>query len=238
MTSSVSAMSLLRMDRVGKIFPMPWGSLQVLSNVDLVVEPGEFLVVTGPSGSGKTTLLHLAGLLDQPTSGSLMFLGQNVQSLSERDLRVLRATRIGLVFQQFHLLSRRTVLENVRLRFRYLDMSRDRVERLCREALDRVGLGDRWAQPVRLLSGGEMQRVAIARAIAWSPSLLVVDEPTGNLDPATGRSVMAQLLALHREGITVLLATHNPEWVACGTRHLCCRNGTVGPAPVTTERIS
>ncbi len=218
---------ILLMENVSKTFPAPHGQVTVLDGVTFRVNPGDFVSITGPSGSGKTTLLNLAALLDQPTSGRLHLSGNDIQSISETERTELRKHKVGMVFQRFCLLTHRTVLENVLFRFRYLDTPPAEALRLARQALAQVDLESHADQPARLLSGGEMQRVAIARAIALPPALLLVDEPTGNLDPASGTAIMDHFLRLNQSGITIVMATHNPTLANHTTRHLECRAGTL-----------
>jgi putative ABC transport system ATP-binding protein len=215
------------MQDVTKSFPTPRGPATVLRSVTLAIHPGEFAMIMGPSGSGKTTFLNLAALLDRPTAGAIQFGGQAVSSLDEAELNTLRKHRIGMVFQRFCLLSHRSVLENVLFRFRYLDTPPSEALRLSRQALEEMGLSAHADQPARLLSGGEMQRTAIARAVALPPDLLLVDEPTGNLDRHSAEGVMNCFQALNRRGITILMATHNPDLLKYCNRGLACRDGTV-----------
>jgi putative ABC transport system ATP-binding protein len=218
---------VLSMETVSKVYPTPRGSVTVLRSVNLALGAGEFATITGPSGSGKTTLLNLAALLDRPTSGKVWFRDQDVSRLDEPGLSGIRKHRVGMVFQRFCLLSHRTVLENVLFRFRYLDVPRTEAMELARAALAHMGLAGHADQPARLLSGGEMQRTAIARAVALPPELLLVDEPTGNLDQAAAHDVMCRFVDLNRRGMTILLATHNPALLRYGSRHFACRNETV-----------
>lgn len=215
----------LRMEGMGKTFSSAAGPVHVLRGVNLTVCPGDFVAVTGPSGSGKTTLLHLAALLDRPTDGRLLFRGEEVSRVSEERVCALRRDHIGMIYQQFHLLPRRTALENVAFRFRYMEVDPRRANQASLEALERVGLDHLRDRAARLLSGGEMQRVAIARAIAVPPTLLLADEPTGNLDHASSEQVMACLEQLHRAGLTVMLATHSEDLAGRCTRRLCCDAG-------------
>jgi putative ABC transport system ATP-binding protein len=196
------------------------------------IHPGEFVAIMGPSGSGKTTFLNLAALLDRPTSGMIHFGGQDVSILDDPGLTTLRKHRIGMVFQRFCLLSHRTVLENVLFRFRYLDIPRPAALTLARQALAEMSLTAHADQPARLLSGGEMQRTAIARAVAAPPNLLLVDEPTGNLDHDSAEVVMKCFQSLNRRGITIILATHNPGLLKYCNRCLTCRDGTIVETPV------
>ena len=199
---------VVAMSGVGRSFPGP-PEVHAVREVDLVIEPGEYLSIVGPSGSGKSTLLHLLGLLDRPTKGSYWLDGEDVSQLSERRRAVLRGERIGFVFQAFHLLPHRSVLENVALPMVYHRVPRrERVER-SRAALERVGLGHRMEFDPSTLSGGERQRVAIARALVSEPSLLLADEPTGHLDSANAASILDLFDDLHAGGLTLAVITHD-----------------------------
>ena len=221
------AAPILELTGVTRRFPQPGGEVTALAEVSARVMPGEFVALMGPSGSGKSTLLNLAALLDHPTTGRVHLDGRDTSTLRERELCAWRARRVGMVFQRFHLLPRRSVLDNVRLRFRYLDEPRARAESLSRAALERVGLADLARRPARVLSGGEMQRVAIARAVALAPALLVADEPTGNLDAASAARILDLFVQLNRGGMTVLMATHNPALRAHASRCLRLDGGRV-----------
>ncbi len=226
----MSPAPVVRFAGVGKRFPAPAGAVEVLRRIDLQVQPGDFVAITGPSGSGKSTLLHLAALLDRPTAGTVHFNGQAVSGLSEDALSALRKTGVGMVFQKYCLLPHRSVLDNVLFRFRYVDHDRRAARNRALEALDVVGMGRLADRQARLLSGGEMQRVAIARAVALRPKLLVADEPTGNLDSAASRVVMDSLERLNREGLTILLVTHNEALLGYCSRQLRCEQGMLREA--------
>ncbi|MBN1268616.1 MAG: ABC transporter ATP-binding protein [Kiritimatiellae bacterium] len=213
------------MSGVAKSYATPRGPLPVLREVDFAVRAGEFVAVTGPSGSGKTTLLNLAALLDTPTSGTVRFDGEDVSRLGEDALADVRKRKIGMVFQNFHLLPHRSALDNVLFRFRYLAAGRDEAAAQAAAALAAVGLERVAWQPARLLSGGEMQRVAIARAVALTPRLLVADEPTGNLDHHAAEAVMNTFVDLNQRGISVLLVTHNEALLKYCSRHFVCEDG-------------
>ncbi|MFI7364631.1 ABC transporter ATP-binding protein [Streptomyces sp. NPDC050149] len=195
---------------------------------DLVIRRGEFVTVVGPSGSGKSTFLNIAGLLDAPTSGTYLLDGLDTGALKDGDRTALRGRRIGFVFQSFHLLPHRSALENVTLAMVYSGVPRKERRQRANEALVRVGLGHRVASLPTTLSGGERQRVAIARALVARPSLLLCDEPTGNLDTANAQSVLALLAELHADGMTVLVITHDPEVAGRGTRTVTIRDGVLG----------
>lgn len=216
---------VLRLTGVRKSFPSAGGAVEVLRGVDLVLSRGEFVALTGPSGSGKSTLLHLCALLDRPTAGTVQFEGHPVDALDADARAALRAERIGMVFQRFHLLPHRSVLENVLFRFRYVRAPPADAWDRARAALAATGLSGLESRRARLLSGGEMQRVALARALALRPSLLVADEPTGNLDRAATDRVMDLLREQHRSGLTILFVTHNDRLLSYATRHVACSDG-------------
>ncbi|MFE6071582.1 ABC transporter ATP-binding protein [Streptomyces sp. NPDC056525] len=210
--------------QVGLTYPGP-PPMQALRPSDLEVHRGEFITVVGPSGSGKSTFLNIAGLLDTPTTGSLLLDGIDTGRLRDTERTTVRGRRIGFVFQAFHLLPHRSARENVELAMVYSGVPRNERSQRAREALARVGLGHRTdAVPTRM-SGGERQRVAIARALVARPSLLLCDEPTGNLDTGNAEAVLQLLEALNAEGITIVLITHDLAVAARGRRTVTIRDG-------------
>jgi len=199
--------------------------VEALKEASFQISRGEFVCVRGASGSGKSTLLNLLGCLDRPSSGSYRLDGEEVSRYSDKQLSRIRNTKIGFIFQSFNLLPRTTALENIEVPMVYGDGCVDRQS--AREALRRVGLGDRAEHFPAELSGGEQQRVAVARALIRRPALILADEPTGNLDAQAASEVMGLLQDLHGEGRTILLVTHDPALTAYASREIFLRDGAV-----------
>ena len=217
---------VLELRDVGKEYPTD-PPTRVLHGVDLTVRRGELLAVVGPSGSGKSTLMNIIGTLDRPTSGLVRVAGHDVSALSDQDLSALRAGAIGFVFQQFFLLSGMSSLDNVADGLLYRGVARARRRARAVEAMERVGLGHRLHHNPEKLSGGERQRVAIARALVGRPSVVLADEPTGNLDSASSASIMTLLHELHGEGATIVVITHDREIASSLPRQVAVRDGRI-----------
>jgi putative ABC transport system ATP-binding protein len=211
---------------LARTYPGP-PPVPALRPADLVIEAGDYVAVTGPSGSGKSTLLHLLGLLDAPTEGRYLLDGLDTSTLGDRDRSALRGRRIGVVFQAFHLLAYRTALENVLLAQLYNNTPRTARLAAAIGALDAVGLGHRLDALPTTLSGGESQRVAIARALVNQPSLLLCDEPTGNLDSANAAALMDLLDQLNAAGYTIVIITHDPNVAAHARRTVAISDGVL-----------
>jgi putative ABC transport system ATP-binding protein len=200
-----------------------------LDGIDLTIERGEFVAMMGPSGSGKTTMLNIVGLIDTPSSGRYVFGDEDLSSRSVDELTDLRRRHVSFIFQSFHLISDLTVYENVELPLRYQKVPRARWATRVREVLELVGLDSRTNQYPDELSGGQQQRVSIARALVNDPSLILADEPTGNLDSRNGADVMEMLGVMHREGATVVMVTHSPARAAQADRVVHLLDGRIVP---------
>jgi putative ABC transport system ATP-binding protein len=211
--------------------------VHALRSVDLSICDGQMLSLMGPSGSGKSTLMHIIGLLDRPSDGTVAVEGEEVSEMMPNELAAVRNRRIGFVFQSFNLLSRTTALANVELPLVYAGVSGAERSRRAREALERVGLGDRLGHLPNQLSGGQQQRVAIARALVTEPSIVLADEPTGNLDSVSGVEVMQILQELNAHGITVVLVTHDEIVAHHAERIVRIRDGLIVCDEPVTERI-
>ena len=212
---------------ITKVFEMGDVQVHALRGLSIQIALGEIIAIMGPSGSGKSTLMNILGCLDRPTSGEYYLDGESVASLNDDQLARIRNQKVGFVFQSFNLLPRATALANVELPLRYAQNGSNRRQR-AKEALKAVGLGDRITHRPNELSGGEQQRVAIARALVNEPSIIMADEPTGNLDTKSGDEVMEFLLTLNREhGTTLIVVTHDPEIAAYTNRMIFIRDGVV-----------
>ena len=220
-------MPLLELKGVSKSHRLGDTEVEVLHDVDLAVEEGEFVAIMGASGSGKTTCLEILGAISRPSKGSYRFEGESVERFSDDALADLRARRMGYVFQTFNLMPRMSALRNAALPLLYAGLPRDERERRAAEMLRRVGLGHRLDRRPAQLSGGERQRVAIARALVNRPRVIFADEPTGNLDEANGREVLAMFHELHREGSTLVVVTHSEEVASEARRVVRLRDGRI-----------
>jgi len=219
--------SLIELEGVSKVFYTEEVETHALNNVHLRIQQGEFVAIAGPSGCGKTTLLSLLGLLDTPTSGEYRLVGEPVANLTAAQRAQIRNREIGFVFQAFNLIGDLTVYENVELPLTYRNMPAAERKKRVQEALERVGMAHRTGHYPAQLSGGQQQRVAVARAIAGSPSVLLADEPTGNLDSTNGEAVMDLLRELHRGGATIVMVTHDPRYEEYAERSIHLFDGQV-----------
>ena len=219
--------SIVTATHISRIFPMPAGPVTAVADVTLRIAPGDHLAIRGPSGCGKSTLLHMLGCVETPTAGTLLFNGNDVSKLSDRQRSLLRLRQIGFVFQRFFLLPMLTAAENIELPQSEADVPKAERRRRTSELLDYVGLAARADHRPSELSGGEMQRVAIARALANRPGLLLADEPTGELDQATGDQIAALLDRVNADGTALVIVTHDPALAERCTRVLTMRDGRI-----------
>lgn len=210
---------IIKMENLGKIYSTGKIEVEALKKVDLNMEKGEFVSIMGPSGSGKSTLMNIVGCLDRATTGYYELDNVNISRLDDIELAKIRNIKIGFVFQSFNLLPRITALQNVELPMIYAGVGKKERRRKAIEALERVSLVDRMSHKPNELSGGQKQRVAIARALVNNPAIILADEPTGNLDSVSGEDIMAVFQELNREGVTIILVTHDPE-IAQHTRRI------------------
>lgn len=220
-------MALIEVNSVTKAYGEEGFVTQALNGVSFSIEEGEFVAIMGPSGSGKSTLLHILGLLDRSTSGTYIFAGDDTANLPDETLAAIRNQKIGFVFQAFHLLARTSVLENVILPLYYSSIQKKEYIPKAKAALAHVDMGHREQHVPSQLSGGEKQRVAIARALVNDPKVIFADEPTGNLDSKTGQAVMNTIDALHKQGRTIVVITHETSAAAFADRIITVGDGTI-----------
>src|SRR2546423_9296509 len=219
--------TLIRMENVGKVFTTDEVETHALQGIHLEIERGEFVSIAGPSGCGKSTLLAILGLLDTPTEGAYWLNGKPVQSIKTNDRARIRNREIGFIFQAFNLIGDLNVYENVELPLTYRNVPSADRKKMALEALERVSMSHRKKHYPSQLSGGQQQRVAVARAIAGQPSVLLADEPTGNLDSSNGEAVMSLLQNLHRTGATICMVTHDPRFAKHADRSVHLFDGRV-----------
>jgi len=230
-------MTLMATEGLVKDYRLGAHTIHAVRGVSVRIGRGEFVAVMGPSGSGKSTFMHILGCLDTPTAGRYVLDGEDVAGLSRDDLGRIRNAKIGFVFQTFNLLPRTSALENVELPLHYGGLAARAARARARERLAAVGLSDRESHHPSQLSGGQQQRVAIARALVNDPSVILADEPTGNLDTRTSVEILALLQRLNREGMTIVLVTHEPEVASYGSRVLTFRDGRLlRDEPVASPR--
>src|SRR4030081_1575657 len=223
----VSSGIVIKTEELAKVYEMGAEQVHALRGVDVEIRKGEYVAIMGPSGSGKSTLMNLIGCLDSPSSGKYWLAGRLVSDLGDDDLAQIRNKEIGFVFQTFNLLPRATALHNVELPLIYAGLGARERRPTAARALERVGLGDRMTHKPNELSGGQRQRVAIARALVNDPSILLADEPTGNLDSKTGEEIMALLEDLYQRGHTIILVTHERDIATHARRTIRLRDGVV-----------
>lgn len=231
---------IIRTEGVKKYYQMGNQTVRALDGVDLTIGKNEFVAIMGPSGSGKSTLMNILGCLDVPSEGNYSLNGQSISGMDDDDLAGIRNREIGFVFQSFNLLPRYTALENVALPLTYAGIPRKEREKRAQEALSAVGLEDRMEHKPSELSGGQRQRVALARALVTRPSIILADEPTGNLDTATSEDVMRLFKEIHREGNTIILVTHEEDIARHANRIVRMKDGKIGSDtqnPLRKKRI-
>jgi len=225
--AATKAPALIRLRNVRKHYGEGEARLEVLHGIDLAVPEGDFVAIVGQSGSGKSTLLNILGCLDRPSDGSYTLAGEDTKTLDDDRLSEVRNRSIGFVFQSFQLVPQLTVLENVEVPLFYGGMPRAERHRIARERLEDVGLGSRLGHTPAKLSGGEQQRVAIARALSNDPTLLLADEPTGNLDSATGEQILGLIRRLHESGRTIIMITHDEHVASAAPRRVRILDGRI-----------
>lgn len=231
-------MSLIKVNKLEKKYCDDGTETVALKNVSLEIKSGQFVAITGPSGSGKSTLLHILGFLDKPTAGEYLFENRSIYDYSEKEMAKIRNKKMGFVFQQFNLLAKTSVLENVKLPLIYSDIPEKEWNKLAYDALSKVGLTHRINHLPNQLSGGEQQRVAIARALVTNPLVIFADEPTGNLDSKAGQQIMAILQQLNNEGHTIILITHETYTAKCAERIIKLFDGEIQSDVINNERFN
>ena len=220
--------NLIQLENVSRIYQMGDSEVRALKGISYTIKKGDLLAIMGPSGSGKSTLMNIIGCLDKPSEGQYFLEGQEISTFNKNELARTRNKKIGFVFQNFNLLSRTTALENTELPLLYSDVPSKKAREMAMTALDMVGLKGRELHKTNQISGGEMQRVAIARALVNDPSLILADEPTGNLDTKTGLEIMEIFTSLHKDkGITIILVTHDPEVAEVAHKRVYLRDGEI-----------
>jgi len=218
---------IMKIENLEKTYHLGKVEVEALRGVSFEINTGDFISIMGPSGSGKSTLMHIIGCLDYPTEGKYFLSGQDVSKLNDNQLALFRNQKIGFVFQQFNLLPRATILRNVELPLTYSKINSENIKEKAIEALEKVGLGNRLKHKPNEISGGQKQRVAVARALVNHPSIILADEPTGNLDSKTGQDIMRMIDKLHDDGNTIILVTHEAEIARYARRVIHLKDGLI-----------
>lgn len=227
---------MISLTNIVKRYHMGEEEFEALAGIDLSIQRNEYVALIGPSGSGKSTLMNLLGCLDTPSEGKYILNGRDTSTMNDNELAKVRNLEIGFIFQSFHLLPRMSVLQNVMQPLVYRGISRHERERMAAHALDKVGLSHRMAHRPNQLSGGQRQRVAVARALVGNPSILLADEPTGNLDSKTSAEIMDLFDELHQQGQTVIVVTHEPDIAAHCNRTIRVNDGKIVQDTLSTSR--
>lgn len=230
-------MNIITLEHIAKIYQVGSEEVHALADVSLTIDKNEYVAIMGPSGSGKSTMMNIVGCLDTPTKGIYNFKGQLVSEMTDNELATIRNKEIGFVFQTFNLLPRSNALHNVELPLIYAGVPTAERRERAKDALEKVGLGDRINHKPNELSGGQRQRVAIARALVTNPSIILADEPTGNLDTKTGEEIMAFFAELHEQGNTIILVTHEDYIARHAKRIIRLRDGLIESVEEVKERI-
>lgn len=231
-----AAAQVAQLRAVRKIYEMGSAKVHALAGVDIDFEDGGFYAIMGPSGSGKSTMLNLLGCLDRPTSGEYILTGEDVAQLSDNELSDVRLRKLGFIFQSFNLVAQLTVRENIELPLYYLGLDAAQSAEKAEELAAMVGLADRLDHRPKELSGGQQQRVAVARSLVNDPAILLADEPTGNLDSATGEQIMTLLSDLHQRGKTIIMVTHEPEIAAYADYRIIMRDGLISSIETSARK--